>query len=91
MTAGYQGEYGEARRLHLASLEIWKGLGSRRRMALALHNLGDVANASGAYQGLLIIGGGCETRRMDSGGMGTGLLAAFATVPDPRSAHGRRH
>ncbi len=23
--------------------------------------------------------------------MGTGLLAAFATVPDPRSAHGRRH
>lgn len=28
---------------------------------------------------------------MDGEGMGRGLLAAFATVPDPRSAHGRRH
>jgi hypothetical protein len=28
---------------------------------------------------------------MDSEGMGAGLLVAFATVPDPRSRHGRRH
>jgi DDE_Tnp_1-associated len=28
---------------------------------------------------------------MDGEGMGRGLLAAFARVPDPRSAHGRRH
>lgn len=28
---------------------------------------------------------------MDDESMGAGLLTAFATVPDPRSAHGRRH
>jgi len=28
---------------------------------------------------------------MNGEGMGAGLLAAFATVPDPRSRHGRRH
>jgi hypothetical protein len=28
---------------------------------------------------------------MDGEGMGAGLLAAFAAVPDPRSPHGRRH
>lgn len=28
---------------------------------------------------------------MDDEGMGQGLSAAFATVPDPRSRHGRRH
>jgi hypothetical protein len=28
---------------------------------------------------------------MNGEGMGAGLLAAFAAVPDPRSAHGRRH
>ncbi len=28
---------------------------------------------------------------MDGEGRGAGLLAAFATVPDPRSPHGRRH
>jgi hypothetical protein len=28
---------------------------------------------------------------MDSEGRGPALLAAFATVPDPRSRHGRRH
>ena len=28
---------------------------------------------------------------MNSEGLGHGLLAAFATVPDPRSPHGRRH
>lgn len=28
---------------------------------------------------------------MNGEGMGAGLLAAFAAVPDPRSPHGRRH
>lgn len=28
---------------------------------------------------------------MESEGLGAGLLAAFAAVPDPRSRHGRRH
>ena len=28
---------------------------------------------------------------MNGEGRGSGLLAAFATVPDPRSRHGRRH
>jgi len=28
---------------------------------------------------------------MESGGRGQSLLAAFATAPDPRSPHGRRH
>jgi len=28
---------------------------------------------------------------MNGEGMGAGLLVAFATVPDPRSPHGRRH
>ena len=42
-------------------------------------------------QGLLIIAGVCETGGMNGDDLGPQLLAAFATVPDPRSRHGRRH
>jgi hypothetical protein len=39
----------------------------------------------------LILVAVCETGGMESEGLGQGLLAAFATVPDPRSPLGRRH
>ena len=50
-----------------------------------------VAFATNAGQGLLIIVDSCETGEMNDADRGRGLLAAFATVPDPRSRHGRRH
>jgi DDE_Tnp_1-associated len=51
----------------------------------------DSASPGSTSQGLLIIAEVCETRGMKGEGLGPGLLAAFAVVPDPRSPHGRRH
>lgn len=50
-----QGNYGAARTLFEESLAIWRGLGDRQGVAMALGNLGGVAYAQGEYEAMRVL------------------------------------